>query len=234
MTDERGAGLPIEAAITSDVGANLVLVLVILLVALGLQGAASPDPSTAQFNPALVSVPLSGKEQSDVLHARLWSRDDVLVVELTADGAFVPDGERMMPLSDLGRAWPKVAAVFIFSAAHYSSFRDIAAAEPVQLVEVTVPQVLRRQRAAAGHSEFNSAFLGIRAGPDPASIRPPLLRLLQSGPAAAVGVDPFGSTGQPTPQSSLSFLAKWLRLGINLFLLCVAALLLIALRRRMA
>ena len=91
-------------------------------------------------------------------------------------------------LAEVARPWPPVAAVFVFSARHHGAFLELARSQGVQAVEVTVPQVLRRAGEEPGLSAFSGAFLGIRAGVDPASIRPPLLRLLQAGPAAAGGV----------------------------------------------
>ena len=41
--------------------------------------------------------------------------------------------------ADIARPWPPVAAVFVFSGAHYGTFRDQARAEALRLIEVTVP-----------------------------------------------------------------------------------------------
>lgn len=220
-----------QAAITGDVGANLVAVLVILLVAAGLAGAVSPGQQGQQMLKASLAVPLSGKEQSDVLYQRLRPDAGVLPVELTASGAFVPDGEGMVPLAELPQPWPPVAAVFVFSAVHYASFRDLADAQAMRLIEVNVPQALRRPGAGAGASAFSPAFLAIRAGSDPASIRPPLLRLLQAGPAAA-GVGQAGAEEGPPPRSTLARIAAGLRLAVNLFLMAAGLGLLFLLRRR--
>lgn len=219
-----------QAAITGDVGANLVAVLVILLVAAGLTRAVPPGAQEQRVLQAVQTAPLSGRDQSDVLYQRLRPDDGVMVVELTASGAFVAEGGRMVPLPSVARPWPPVAVVFVFSAAHYAPFRDQAEAQAMRLIEVTVPQALRRAEVVAGVSAFSPAFLDIRAGPDPASIRPPLLRLLQAGPAAA-GVGQAGDQGSP-PRSALAQMAAWLRLGVNVFLMGIGLALLLGLRRR--
>lgn len=223
--DETGT----QAAITGDVGANLVAVLVILLVAAGLTGAVSPAAQKERLMRAVQAAPLSGQDQSDVLYQRLRPGAGVMVVELTASGAFAAEGGRMVPVADIARPWPPVAAVFVFSGAHYGTFRDQARAEAMRLIEVTVPQALRRQEEVAGISAFSPAFLEIRAGAEPASIRPPLLRLLQAGPAAAgMGQREEAASGK----SGLAQIAAWLRLGVNLFLMGIGLALLVGLRRR--
>lgn len=223
--DETGT----QAAITGDVGANLVAVLVILLVAAGLTGAVSPAAQKERLMRAVQAAPLSGQDQSDVLYQRLRPGAGVMVVELTASGAFAAEGGRMVPVADIARPWPPVAAVFVFSGAHYGTFHDQARAEAMRLIEVTVPQALRRQEEVAGISAFSPAFLEIRAGAEPASIRPPLLRLLQAGPAAAG----MGQSEEAAPvKSGLAQIAAWLRLGVNLFLMGIGLALLVGLRRR--
>ena len=223
--DETGT----QAAITGDVGANLVAVLVILLVAAGLTGVVSPATREERLIRAVQAAPLSGQDQSDVLYQRLRPGAGVMVVELTRSGAFAAEGGRMVPVADIARPWPPVAAVFVFSGAHYGTFRDQARAEALRLIEVTVPQALRRQEEVAGISAFSPAFLEIRAGAEPASIRPPLLRLLQAGPAAAG----MGQSEEAAPGTSgLAQIAAWLRLGVNLFLMGIGLALLLGLRRR--
>ena len=56
--DETGT----QAAITGDVGANLVAVLVILLVAAGLTGAVSPAAQKERLMRAVQAAPLSGQD----------------------------------------------------------------------------------------------------------------------------------------------------------------------------
>lgn len=164
-----------------------------------------------------------------MLYQRLRPGAGVMVVELTASGAFAAEGGRMVPVADIARPWPPVAAVFVFSGAHYGTFHDQARAEAMRLIEVTVPQALRRQEEVAGISAFSPAFLEIRAGAEPASIRPPLLRLLQAGPAAAgMGQREEAASGK----SGLAQIAAWLRLGVNLFLMGIGLALLVGLRRR--
>ncbi|PLL11183.1 hypothetical protein C0V75_18050 [Tabrizicola sp. TH137] len=222
--DEEARG-----AVTADIGANLVVVLVILLMAAGLSGAAGRAPGAARVIAADLAVPLSGKAQSDALFLRLRPDPEVLVVELTAGGAFVPRADGMALLADHPEPWPGRAVVFVFSAKHHAAFRAKAAERGMQVTEVTVPQVLRRDVPQDGVSAFSPAFLAIRAGRDPASIRPPLLRLLQAGPVAgAAGGVEVEAAGQ-------SVLARWmagLRVLGNALCLALSVWLLFAVRRR--
>lgn len=216
-------------AITADLGANLVSVLVILLAAAaathGLRATTAPEaPRMAE---ALGAAPLSGRAQSDLLYLRLHPDPDTLVIELTAEGAFTPVGGALRKLEDLPAPWPPRGVAFVFSPRHYDPLVRQTDRRGLRLAEITVPEALRRTDARAGQSGFSQAFLSLPTTADPASIRPGLLRLLTKGPAGSGLAEGGGASG-----SVLHWLGRVVKTGLNLALFLAALGLLRRLRAR--
>lgn len=228
--DDQGQE-PVLAAIAADVGANLSAILVILIAAATLLAPSGPAERSETLHPSLTAIPLSGREQSDLLYQRLRPGSGILPVELTANGAFVPSEGGMVPLADHPEPWPTDVALFVFSAVHHATIRNLADGRGLAVKEITVPQVLRRPTPRPGESAFSASFLAIRPGPDPASIRPPLLRLLQSSVSRG-GTDEAGSRNTQPRTSVLSVMLGELRTAANLILLLISIGVLMRLRRR--
>lgn len=213
-------------AILADMGANLVTVLLILLaLSLALQGAGR---QAVRDYPVQVVPTLSGRAQSDLLFQRLSPPPDTLVVEVTREGVVWIDDGRPRPLADRPAApMPSRAVVFVLSPAHYGALRDVAVGLPADRTEMTVPQALQRPDGGG----FSDAFLAIRPGSEPASIRPELRRLLLQGGLGRTAAD--AATGGAAERAGLfTRLGALLRLVGNLTLLAVTLLILRRLWRR--
>ena len=226
----RPKDTPPLGAVVADLGANLICVLVILIALAALKSApASPTQAEIAARP-VASAPLSGAAQSDLLHQRLRPPPDVLLVELRPDAAFAIAGNSMVPLAQVPAPWPRKAALFVFSPAHYETAIAQLAVTGITVTEMTVPQALR------GATGFSQDFLTLRVSDDPDSIREPLLRLLTRGPnGSAMGQDGEREAAQ---KSNYTSLFKWLsgifQATLNLLGAVIAVLILRHLHRRRA
>lgn len=213
-----------QSAIVADLGANLVCVLLILLAVTALQSQTreSPPPILAQR-----VAPLSGPAQSDLLYLRLRSDPQVLTVEVMETGPFLTDRGTLRPLTALPRPVPKRVVAYVFSPKGYAALRRLTDAAALPMVEITVPEALRTPKPITGQSGFSPAFLSLPVTPDPASIRPALLRLLTDGGTAAA---------LETAETKQGWLASaWLllRQAGNLTLMLIALLTLRLCHRRL-
>lgn len=212
--DDGSLGL---GAVLADIGANMVTVLLVLFtLALGLHGQARP--AVPQAYPAQPMPTLSGQAQSDLLFQRLNPPPDTLLIEVPRQGPVWMDWGRARPMGDLPDILPRRAVIFVFSAVQYAPLRDGSLRLPAERVEMTVPQALQRSDGAG----FSDAFLSIRTGAEPASIRPELKRLLmQGGQGARTALTAMDQGGDDTAGGprSLARLASALRLAGNLTLL---------------
>lgn len=226
--EDDGPGL---GAVLADLGANMVTVLMILFVlALGLQG--QDGPSVPQVYPAQSQPTLSGRAQSDLLFLRLRPPPDTLLIEVRPHGAIWIDGGQARDLDALPDIRTRRAVIFVFSPMQYARLRDAAHRLPAERVEMTVPQALH----GPDGDGFSDAFLSIRTGADPASIRPELKRLLLLGGQGGRGADAAmdqDAADASQGQQSLAWLADMLRLGGNLMLLCLTLCVLRWLWRRL-
>lgn len=182
-----------DSAIVADLGANLVCVLLILIAVAGAQSRATPDPAAPV--PTYVAAPLSGHAQSDLLFLRLRPTPDVLTLEVTAEGIFISDANRIQPLQRLPDPPPRGVVAYVFSPGPLAALRRLTDEAGVPVQDITIPDALRRATGAPGQSAFSPAFLSLPVGVDPASIRPPLLRLLTNSGAAGALDGTGGGSG---------------------------------------
>lgn len=174
----------------ADLGANLVSTLLLLLVVarLNLPQTQTPADTAPRLMPAQTAPTLSGTDQSDLLYYRLRPPPDTLLIDLTALGPRVPGPAAPQPLASLLPPLPRSAIAYVFSPVHHAALLEFTHKNGITLQEMTVPRALR----ADGPDGFSPAFLSLRTGPDPASIRPELLVLLTGGSTApALGAAPY-------------------------------------------
>jgi hypothetical protein len=223
--DEGASGL---GAVLADMGANLVTVLLILLaIAMSMQGAGLHS-AVQTYSVQLVPT-LSGRAQSDLLYQRLNPPEDTLLVEVTRQGVVWIDAGRARPVAEWPATLPRRAVVYVLSPARYGPLRDGQVPLPPDRAEMTVPEALQRPDGGG----FSVAFLSIRIGTDPASIRPELKRLLQQG---GQGREAVGAAMADAEAGGFVELTGWLsamlKLVGNLTLLSMTLLVLRWLWRR--
>lgn len=207
-----------QSAIVADLGANLVCVLLILLAVAALQSRQAQRRESAPPIPAHRAAPLSGPAQSDLLYLRLRPDPRFLTVEVAEAGPFMADGGQVHPLTTLPQPLPDRVVAYVFSAKGYAALRRLTDATALPLDEITVPEALRNAEPVAGQSNFSPAFLALPVTQDPTSIRPALLRLLNSGgTAGALEAD-------ETKQGWLASAWLLLRQAGNLTLMLIAVL----------
>lgn len=213
-------------AVMADLGANLVTVLVILLVAIGTLQGRPPAPVQVLAQPA---IPLSGHAQSDLLYLRLNPDPAVLLVELTASGANIVTPQGLRPLAQHRGPWPARSLAFVFSPRDHALVVETARQNGSALQELTVPDALRAPPEGAG-SGFSTAFLSLPRATGPEAFRPALLRLLTQGPGQAAD----GGTGEAGGISAtLAHLWRGLVLVLNLSAFALSVWLLRGLYRRL-
>lgn len=204
-------------AITADLGATLIAVVLIICAAvLGVSAAIHRNEPSNSSLLITKHLPLDGGSQSDLLHSRLYPDPAQMLIEVRSDGAFlVHQNGAELRLEDSSSPYPSKAILFVFNHAAYQPALEKLLESNVSVEEMDVPQALRDERG------FSPEFLAINVTSDKASIRPQLLRLLTSEKQASPSSGGEYSQENPSLLSRLTFLGALMVNGVW-FLLSLA------------
>ncbi|MGR3483854.1 MAG: hypothetical protein ACU0BF_00775 [Paracoccaceae bacterium] len=178
-----GGGGPGWADWLPDIGANLLCVVMVVLVAMALapEGGEAPAPPPAARDVSTVAgPPLSAGGIVEMLYRRIEPPADVLALELRASGVHALRGGAPLPPDASWGDGP--VDIYVFDHAHHGAALARLSAAPGlgRVAEASMPAAL------GGAEGFSQAFLDLAlARPTPGRFRSDLADLLEGGPAAS-------------------------------------------------